>query len=123
MVIRKDKTKTELAEYLHKSAFSPSLSTFQRAIRKGHLLTWPGIEDINFEKYISNLIPTAKGHLDQARANLQSTKNKEDPLQFLTAMMVGDPEEDSVTFLLNQAPPLTGYFIDLTVTAGDDSND
>lgn len=52
-----------------------------------------------------------------------STKNKEDPLQFLTAMMVGDPEEDSVTFLLNQAPPLTGYFIDLTVTAGDDSND
>lgn len=52
-----------------------------------------------------------------------STKNKEDPPQFLTAMMVGDPEEDSVTFLLNQAPPLTGYFIDLTVTAGDDSDD
>ena len=76
MIIRKDKTKTELAEYLHKCAFSPSLSTLQHAIRKGHFLTWPGIADINFEKYITNLVPTAKGHLDQERANLQSTKTK-----------------------------------------------
>lgn len=77
MIIRKDKTKLDLAEYLHKCAFSPSLSTFQRAIRKGHFLTWPSIEDINFEKYIMNLLPTAKGHLDQERANLQSTKTVE----------------------------------------------
>ena len=75
MIIRRDKTKTDLAEYLHKCAFSPSLSTFQRAIRKGHFLTWPGINDINFEKYIKNLVPTAKGHLDQERTNLQSTKS------------------------------------------------
>ena len=75
MIIRRDRTKTELAEYLHKCAFSPSLSKFQRAIRKGHFLTWPGSDDINFEKYIANLVPTAKGHLDQERANLQSTKN------------------------------------------------
>ena len=76
MIIRKDKTKMELAEYLHKCAFSPSLSTFQRAIRKGHLINWPGIADINFEKYITNLTPTAKGHLDQERSNLQSTRDK-----------------------------------------------
>ena len=76
MIIRKDKTKMELAEYLHKCAFSPSLSTFQRAIRKGHLINWPGIADINFEKYITNLTLTAKGHLDQERANLQSTRDK-----------------------------------------------
>ena len=74
MIVRKDKTKIELAEYLHKCAFSPSLPTFQRAIRNGNLVTWPGINDINFEKYVQNLVPTAKGHLDQERSNLQSTK-------------------------------------------------
>ena len=78
VIIRKDQTKHELAEYLHKCAFSPSLSTFQRAIRKGHFITWPGITNINFEKHIKNIIPTAKGHLDQERANLQSTKEKND---------------------------------------------
>lgn len=31
-------------------AFSPVLSTLQQAVRKGHLLTWSGIEHINFEK-------------------------------------------------------------------------
>ena len=30
MIIRKDKTKNDLAEYLHKSAFSPTLSTFKK---------------------------------------------------------------------------------------------
>ena len=75
MIIRKDRSKTELAENLHKCAFSPSLSTFQRAIWKGRFLTWPGITSINFKKFVHNLVPTAKGHLDQERANLQSTKN------------------------------------------------
>ena len=36
--------------------------------------SWPGIDNINFEKIITNLIPTAKGHLDQERTNLQSTQ-------------------------------------------------
>ena len=74
MIIRKDKRKSELAEYLHKCAFSPSLSTFQKTIRKGNFVTWPGINEINFKKFIINILPTAKGHLDQERANLQSTK-------------------------------------------------
>ena len=72
--IQWDKTKYELAEYLHKCAFSPSFVTFQKAIKKGHFITWPGISDINFNKFIKNTLPTAKGHLDQERENLQSTK-------------------------------------------------
>ena len=59
-ITRHDKTKHEQAEYLHKCAFSPMLLTFQRAISKGHFLTWPGITEINFEKFIANAIPTAK---------------------------------------------------------------
>ena len=75
-IIRFDKTKYELAEYLHKCAFSPSLVTFQKAINKGHFITWPGINDINFNKFIKNTLSTAKGHLDQERAKLQSTKQQ-----------------------------------------------
>ena len=83
MNLQKNQTKTELAEYLHKCAFGPSLSTFQKAIRKGHFITWPSITKINFEKHITKLLPAAKGHLDQERSNLQTTKkqiesNKED---------------------------------------------
>ena len=61
-------------EYLHKCAFILSLSTFQRAIQKGNFVTWPSIKHINFKKLIKQLVPTAKGCLDQERANLQSTK-------------------------------------------------
>ena len=74
-IIRQDKTKYELASYLHACAFSPSISTFQKAIRRGHFITWPGIENINFEKILRATIPSAKGHLDQERKNLQSTKS------------------------------------------------
>ena len=67
VIIQTDKTKYELAEYLHKCSFSPERSTFQRAIKKGDFLSWPGIDSINFNKVIKNLTPTAKGHLDQER--------------------------------------------------------
>ena len=77
-IIRRDKTKLELAQYLHACAFSPALSSFQKAIRKGHFLTWPGIRDINFEKTLIATVPAAKGHLDQERQNLQSTKSTEE---------------------------------------------
>ena len=77
-IVWKDKTKMELAEYYHKCAFSPALSTFIQAIKNGHFLSWPGIERLNFEKLIINKIPTAKGHLDQERSNLQSTKENEE---------------------------------------------
>lgn len=52
-----------------------------------------------------------------------STKNTVDPPSFINAMMVGEPEEDFAQFILSQAPPNTGYFLTLSVLAGDDSDD
>ena len=43
VIIFRDKTKYELAEYLYKCAFSPSLVTFQKAINKGNLLPGRGL--------------------------------------------------------------------------------
>lgn len=67
VIIRQDKTKYELATYLHGCAFSPVLGTFQKAIGQGHLVTWLGIDSMNFEKVIYAIVTSAKGHLDQER--------------------------------------------------------
>ena len=63
-----------MAQYLHNTAFSPTISTFQAAINKGHFATWPGTETLNFKKIIGTTIATEKGHLDQERKNLRTTK-------------------------------------------------
>ena len=76
-IISKEKSKTELAQYLHACAFSPVVSTFQQCIKKGNFITWPGIDDINFKKFINTTEATIKGHLDQERQNVQSTKSKQ----------------------------------------------
>ena len=75
--MHKNSTKTELAQYLHGCCFSPTKSTFINAIKNGNFSTWPGLT----ENLISKMPPspnTAKGHLNQEMANLQSTKIKED---------------------------------------------
>ena len=47
--ITRDKSKTELAQFLHGCAFSPAISTFQTSINKGNFITWPGISQLNFK--------------------------------------------------------------------------
>jgi hypothetical protein len=76
-IIRKDMTKTALAQYLYGCCGSPVLSTWQRAIRNGNFVTWPGIDSFSIDKHLPKSIASAKGHLGQERKNLQSTK----PLQ------------------------------------------
>ena len=63
-IIRKDQTKSELAQYLHACAFSPPISTLHKAIRARHLITWPGITDISFTKVLKTTLATEQGHLD-----------------------------------------------------------
>jgi hypothetical protein len=73
-IIRKDMTKTALAQYLYGCCSSPVLSTWQQAIRNGNFVTWPGIDSLSIDKHLPKSIASAKGHLDQERKNLQSTK-------------------------------------------------
>lgn len=74
-IIRKDATKKYLANFHYRSCFSPALSTFLTAIKKGNFITWPGLEEKLILKYLSESPATAKGHLDQERKNLQSTNS------------------------------------------------
>ncbi len=44
-IIRRDKTKTELANFFHGCLFSPPLVTLQQALTKNYFTTWPGMNE------------------------------------------------------------------------------
>eukprot|EP00957_Ditylum_brightwellii_P089216 6794229-Ditylum_brightwellii.AAC.1 len=74
VIIQKDRTKLELAQYLHVCAFSPALSAFQKTINKGHFKSWPGINNISFKEILNTPEAAALCHLDQEQQNLQSAR-------------------------------------------------
>jgi hypothetical protein len=74
-ILRLDKPKTELAQYFHATLGSPVPSTLIRAIRRGHLTTWPGLTTQLISKHLPKSIATTLGHQDQEAKNIRSTKN------------------------------------------------
>ena len=74
VIIRLDGAKMDLANYLHASLFSPMPSILNKAIINKHLITWPGIDNINVKKFLNDNIPMRLGHLNQERKGLRSTK-------------------------------------------------
>ena len=108
-VVTKNKTKYELARYLHACAFSPCLTTFTKAIKNGNFISWPGIDELNFNKLLIQTAETAKGHLDQERQGLQST-------QELTEDFFPNKEAKtkSVAIKLQPFHPKTTAYSDLT---------
>ena len=75
-IINKNQTKKQLATFLHKCMFSPTIRTLMKAIKNGNLITFPGIDEINFLKHLPKSMATTFGHLDQEQQGLQSTKSK-----------------------------------------------
>ena len=73
-IIHTDKTKLEMAQYLHATLFSPCIKTLQQAIYNGNLLSWP-IEQLNFDKLLKTTVATEMGHLGQERKYLKSTNH------------------------------------------------
>ena len=73
-ILRLDKTSTELANFHHASLGSPAKSTLLRAIRLGHLITFPGLTTKLISKHLTPSIATALGHQDQEQKNLRSTQ-------------------------------------------------
>jgi hypothetical protein len=74
-ILRLDKTKHDLALYHHATLGSPVTSTLLRAIRRGHLTTFPGLTINLISKHLPPSIATVLGHQDQEAQNLRSTKS------------------------------------------------
>jgi hypothetical protein len=66
----------QLAAFAHATLFSPALSTLGLALKKGYLTNFPGLTAKTLRKYPPQSFPMVKGHLDQTRKNLASTKQK-----------------------------------------------
>ena len=75
-------TKQDLVQYLHRCAFSPVVSTWTKAIDAGYFATWPGLTSELVRKHLSPSIATAKGHHQQDRQNVRSTKTVPSPSMF-----------------------------------------
>ena len=54
-----DKTKTELAQYVHACLSPPCLKTLEKAIARGNLITW-SVGNLNFSNLIKTSLATEK---------------------------------------------------------------
>ena len=75
----------DLINFAHSSLFSPANSTMLRAMQKGFLPPFPGLNENTFCKYAPRLAATVKGHLDMSRKNQKSTK--EEPRDILQELL------------------------------------
>ena len=78
-------TKSDISQYLHRSAFSPVVSTWTAAITSSFFTTWPGLTSVLVRKHLPKSLATAQGHLRQDRKNVRSTRNTS------TATPISDP--------------------------------
>ncbi len=66
---------------MHAVCGYPVKSTWLKAIKAGNYMGWPMPNERNVQKYYPKTIETAKGHLNQTRKNVCSTKAKTVPLE------------------------------------------
>jgi hypothetical protein len=62
-----------LVNYLHKEMFSPTKAALIKAVKQGHLATWPGLTEGAINKHLKATLATAMGHMNQKRQNIRST--------------------------------------------------
>jgi hypothetical protein len=53
--------------------FSPTKSALIKAIKQGHLTTWPGLREDAINKNLKLTPATAIGHMNRKRQNIRST--------------------------------------------------
>ena len=74
VILRKQQTHSDLAEFLHGCACSPVTSTFITAVNNNQFMSWPGLTTKLIKKHLPPNRATAKSHLHQESQHLQSTK-------------------------------------------------
>ena len=66
----------ELVRYSHGALFSPTLNTLEKALRNNYIVDLPGLTTQTLRRHPPNTPATAKGHMDQVRQNIKSTKKR-----------------------------------------------
>jgi hypothetical protein len=82
-----DLPSTEQAiKWMHAICGYPVKLTWLKAIKASNYVGWPMLMERNVQKYYPKATETAKGHLNQTRKNVCSTKEKPAPLE--TCVMI-----------------------------------
>jgi hypothetical protein len=68
-------------KWMHAVYGYPVKSTWLKAIKARKYVGWPMLTECNVQKYYPKMIRTAKGHLNQTRKNVWSTKVNATPLE------------------------------------------
>eukprot|EP00804_Cyclotella_cryptica_P015405 CCRYP_008025-RA/>CCRYP_008025-RA protein AED:0.42 eAED:0.42 QI:0/-1/0/1/-1/1/1/0/193 len=72
-----DLPSTEQAiKWMHAVCGYPVKSTWLKAIKAGNFIGWPLLTEKNVRKYYPETTETPKGHLNQTRQNVRSTKSQ-----------------------------------------------
>jgi hypothetical protein len=66
---------------MHAVCRYPVKLTWLKAIKAGNYVGWPMLTERNVQKYYPEATDTAKGHLNQTRKHVRSTKEKPVPLE------------------------------------------
>jgi hypothetical protein len=89
-------SRAEWIQYLHQACFSPTISSWCKAVNNDQFLSFPGLTAKAVKKYLPPSTATAKGHMARNAKNLHSTTKtqtipKKHPPQIIE--LVGDMEE------------------------------
>jgi hypothetical protein len=76
-------TVAERVAFYHAALFSPTMSTWCKAIDAGHFVSWPELTSKQVRTHLPTTLATLKGHMDQTRANAQSTRRPQIPNHLL----------------------------------------
>jgi hypothetical protein len=75
------KSTEQAIKWMHAVCGYKVKSTWLKAIKARNYVGWPMMNKGNVQKYYPETIETAKGHLNQTRKNVHSTKAKTAPLK------------------------------------------
>ena len=67
--------------FLHEALGCPTKSTLIKAVKKGHLATWPGLTVKRINKYIKGNIINAKGHMHMSRQSNKRSRGRRSQLK------------------------------------------
>jgi hypothetical protein len=68
-------------KWMHAVCGFPVKSTWIKAVKAGNFVGWPLLTKKNIAKYYPETDETPKGHMNQTRKNVRSTKAKRQPLE------------------------------------------
>ncbi|KAL7503222.1 hypothetical protein ACHAXN_001038 [Cyclotella atomus] len=71
-------------KWVHALCGYPIKSTWIKAVKAGNFVGWPLLTEKNITKYYPKTNETPKGHINQMRKKVRSTKPKQQPLEVCT---------------------------------------